>query len=870
MGEKIADIHENINQRDWINKQIAEVYSKSNSDLSDLKSNINDSILEDKLTINHVINVLKNAQTRFTNEKYTDVVTNMWAGLTLSIQIALQELWFDPGAIDGVYMNLADKNSKNQNKYANSKTRKAVKAFQKANELPEDWWAGKDTITKILEKLDDTTSTSDIITKNLRTELSTNNNFEQAYPTTITIENGDYSENKKDKKQSDFIHIPETFIPDLGNIEQKNKLANYTKQILGKYSIEPISITRDVTEDDDNIVFTEHKTTEEGKGLKIAFDKEHLKPILTGGNNFYTLHIQEPATPLKEGKWILTIAEIEEVVPVADKAKETPIEKKEETETNTKPITPAENTNLQTEITHETGLNGNELANENYNELKDKLIGINGEIINFSHPRLKKLQDETKTQLFCFDWTSLETQTIIEKMLAPVIVATGDMPHTSVHTLITSTDTDYSWSVSYSIKDIAETLNVILKWVQNNPELKDIDMTYFKKFCKYLSEKKLITYSNGQYVDNKNDDKQFINVLFSEIKTYGPAIKINGKEGHVAESALHELRHAEFEAKIANNQNNYNELKQYFNAPTNIAVVSAFLTAIYGNEELPYTWHFNVPGETLAQRKSFIENLERDPSQLQTSLKSEPYSTWNTPEFNLLTEFWAYTHDGDNSDVEIISPVFSWEHGYNKGIEEWKAIIDQLSNLKLPNGWTWLNKDKKVSIDTNTYNKFYVEILSNETTPSKYKLNFDAMWNFIDDHVTWIYNWKSFKFALENWEIILKKIENNDLSQNITDKMNKLPEQLRFEFIKTLKRIQDRWYDITINQDPVSKTSSNWNIREYSINGNFSLSDSTKWIIDNPAIRTLLISDFWFESINNIELEWEKIKSFDFVIAEII
>jgi len=57
-------------------------------------------------------------------------------------------------------------------------------------------------------------------------------------------------------------------------------------------------------------------------------------------------------------------------------------------------------------------------------------------------------------------------------------------------------------------------LNIILK--EENPDDKYIDTTYFKQFCKYLLDKKIIEFKDWKYVDHIGDKKDFINVLFTE------------------------------------------------------------------------------------------------------------------------------------------------------------------------------------------------------------------------------------------------------------------------------------------------------------------------------------------------------------------
>ncbi len=170
LQNKNIDIHNSIDNKSWIKEQIVKVYEQSNSDLNNLKDKIFSSI-ENELTMDHVIHVLESAKWRFEKwESYNQVINDMWSWLTITVQIALKSLWYDLWNIDGMYMNKSDKESKT---YSNSKTRTAVKAFQeKWNKdnpkdlIKNDWWAGKETITRILKKLWATVGTNFLIQNN--------------------------------------------------------------------------------------------------------------------------------------------------------------------------------------------------------------------------------------------------------------------------------------------------------------------------------------------------------------------------------------------------------------------------------------------------------------------------------------------------------------------------------------------------------------------------------------------------------------------------------------------------------------------------------------------------------------------------------
>jgi len=173
MSEKITDIHESVNKKDWVKNKIAEVYADSNKDLQTLKNSIintsnADEIMEQKFTMDHVKNVLQDTVDFISKEWHTEAFEKQWAGLTLSLQIALTKLGFDPWVIDGVYIKWTDQTewsaattkTEKEKIYSRSKTRKAVKAFQEKwntkntnNQITVDWRAGKETLTRILQKL---------------------------------------------------------------------------------------------------------------------------------------------------------------------------------------------------------------------------------------------------------------------------------------------------------------------------------------------------------------------------------------------------------------------------------------------------------------------------------------------------------------------------------------------------------------------------------------------------------------------------------------------------------------------------------------------------------------------------------------------
>ncbi|MDD3262283.1 MAG: peptidoglycan-binding domain-containing protein [Candidatus Absconditabacteria bacterium] len=678
MSEKITDIHESVNKKDWVKNKIAEVYADSNKDLQTLKNSIintsnADEIMEQKFTMDHVKNVLQDTVDFISKEGHTEAFEKQGAGLTLSLQIALTKLGFKPGVIDGIYMKGSDQTegravttkAEKEKIYSRSNTRKAVKDFQEQwnknnpnNKLVEDGRAGKETLTKILEKLN-----------------------QQPIITGIDLNPKVKLADKLKESEKLLAEIGAQYILPKGDrtAEKIDKTLTTPSKVILKSNIGGKTVEIEFDETDEDL-----SGFNPNFRLDFGLKTRYYNPTLISGKDSFDL--QERI--LGKGPTAKTIITL---IPKKEETK--PVKK---TEKSDKPVvipTPPEKEETETE-----GLTGNELNAEvyNYEDLKGKLQGMNGEKIT-ALGELQSLQESTKTKLFCFE---SENQKTIEEMLAPVIIATGDMPYSSVNYMITSQDKRDSGCVSYSIKDIAETLNTILKGVENNSELKDIDMQNFKKFCKYLLEKEIIVFDATQkkYID-KAGGEEFINVLFAKKleNTDGAEISI-AKDGQTivehmdVNEANHELRHAEFESKIKNNSEYYTLWKNYFYKPENLEKVKQFLKVIYQSNDIPYTWHFDNDGSTSQKRMDFIESL--DSNSLKTKIKTTAYPTGNTPESNLLNEFWAYTHDGlqnssypqpnDVNDIDL--KQFPWEEGYvapqNDGIETGNQEILNTINSK--------------------------------------------------------------------------------------------------------------------------------------------------------------------------------------------
>jgi hypothetical protein len=110
---------------------------------------------------------------------------------------------------------------------------------------------------------------------------------------------------------------------------------------------------------------------------------------------------------------------------------------------------------------------------------------------------------------------------------------------------------------------------------------------------------------------------------------------------------------------IVKDENKLNELRNYFYDSKNLDTVKKFLKAIYNSEDLPYNWHFDSDGNTSQKRLDFIDSLTSGEN-LKSNIKKENYPTGNSPEFNLLTEFWAYSHE-QNPTIDLGDHKFSWE-----------------------------------------------------------------------------------------------------------------------------------------------------------------------------------------------------------------
>ncbi len=98
---------------------------------------LKDEILNDadrKLTHEQIVSALS----QYENQSWPDVIDKNSAAYVISLQLALKALWYEPGKIDALY---------------GSTTKSAVEAFQTAQWLSPDGWAGPYTMEKLIAAL---------------------------------------------------------------------------------------------------------------------------------------------------------------------------------------------------------------------------------------------------------------------------------------------------------------------------------------------------------------------------------------------------------------------------------------------------------------------------------------------------------------------------------------------------------------------------------------------------------------------------------------------------------------------------------------------------------------------------------------------
>lgn len=317
---KTSGIDIQNNMQNWIKQQIGKTYLETNSGLQDLENKISNNTLENELTMEHVKSVLQNALNKFSQGKSFKEVyggttiawpEGMWAWLVINIQIALKKLGIDSGAIDGRY---------------GPKTKEAVIAFQKENGLTADGQAGKNTITKLLEKLGETKKTEKEEIKkieekdNKKTEEETkkeeikdseNKKSEEDKTKKEEIKDSEdkksEEETKKDKQETIIIDTtPESKVDHLTKIKEK-------------FNVEPAAYITVKSIEQKNQNFVMHAKVYD-KDISIVFDKDYINPVLDTGKDIFNLTLS-PSEWNKQ-KLLLTKKATEQQTQEVDKERE--------------------------------------------------------------------------------------------------------------------------------------------------------------------------------------------------------------------------------------------------------------------------------------------------------------------------------------------------------------------------------------------------------------------------------------------------------------------------------------------------------------------------------------------------------------------
>lgn len=854
---KSVEFADNFKDIEWVKQQVF-------AELKSLKNNINQN---DNLFIKEWwkewwkefdVDLAKNYLDSIKNKTRSELSEKNASAWTMSVQISLESLWHDVGKIDGVFW---------------PKTKNAITDFQNKwnnensnDEILVDWLAGKATIDRILKKLNNS-----------------------------TIESTDSSKGKElfDKlKQSNEIL---TDIKKQYTLPELNRYAEVKNDYVSTTASTKVILTSKINWKNVKISFDKEANNLEPTALNIyslLAETNYTNPTLISGQDSFELK-ENIVLPWTTAKTEITLLPKKEAA-TTNKTK-TPIatpsqkSKKEQETVVVEPVvvTTTESIKKPVEKAETWKLNWNELNNETYKELEGKLIWIkDGDEVKLLNQDLLTLQTKTKTKVFSFENAN---QTIIEKMLAPVIIATGDMPKESVEKLINKEDTG---CVSYSISDIAETLNVILK--EENPDEQYINTKYFKQFCKYLLEKNYIKYDNGKYIDNTTDDKNFINVLFIEGLNFSDnsgeiSVRKNWeilKKTMNANEAMHELRHAEFETLIAKDPKRLKELYDYFYNSDNLDIIKKFLNAIYSSEGFPYTWHFNNDDliKSTKQKLAFIQNTTSE--EIKSKIKSNdkyiikrniPLEWWSeigTAEFNLFTEFWAYTHEQGPYKIEL-NHKFTWEEWdiETKVEEKTETNINRISKklrinenqIESNNNWTFKIKNKNYNFISNDY-----FIIKNETdylTIRDYYLEekeFLQKYNFYPENmINWIEKNDSWYKIKSNWfdiwfdskkgkpQIILWEEQYPLYITKTMSNWKKIEDQICIEntTLNNLKNISELTKELSINWKKIDwlefdLSDEKWIIVRQKNNQNFKLS------FDNELNLIYSFLKIWEDEVN--------------------
>jgi len=138
----IEGISPQIDEHEYVESKIRDVIKESELDLWELNDNLHTS-LEWKLDDTHVTAMLQHSLSVFTAKSYSDAINELWAGYILPLQAKLKSLWYYTDEINGMYQGKG------------SATYNAVKLFQESQWLTADWWAGKETLQKLINTAND-------------------------------------------------------------------------------------------------------------------------------------------------------------------------------------------------------------------------------------------------------------------------------------------------------------------------------------------------------------------------------------------------------------------------------------------------------------------------------------------------------------------------------------------------------------------------------------------------------------------------------------------------------------------------------------------------------------------------------------------
>lgn len=140
MVEQVSSYREDI-RHEWVKQQVLAVYKATHTDLNELKTAIQEKKFSHTVSHQEVYKVLSAFQKRFENK---EAMQNS-AGLVLSVQIALTQLGYHPGTLDGIW--------KSKNK-TTSQTKQAIEKFQADHHLKVDGIVGPVTLKVLLQVLD--------------------------------------------------------------------------------------------------------------------------------------------------------------------------------------------------------------------------------------------------------------------------------------------------------------------------------------------------------------------------------------------------------------------------------------------------------------------------------------------------------------------------------------------------------------------------------------------------------------------------------------------------------------------------------------------------------------------------------------------